>query len=147
MVTSWKHSPRMMTILWPCFDFNGLWIPLTHWLRKTPTGGEGWLRFLVWSLPRKLPETNTVEPDFFRTKKNGEEFSITVKRNVSLVFCTSTSRHEHWMRSAVQSLNWVQWSCQRWFVIFLSSVPWVCIETYLCTLPQKAHKFHIISCI
>ena len=23
----------------------------------------------------------------------------------------------------------------------------VCIETYLCTLPHKAHEFHIISCI
>ena len=74
---------------------------------------------------------------------DGEDFqrSFQLKRNVSLVFCTSTSRHEHWMRSAVQSLNWVQWSCQRWFVIFLSSVQWSVLRPTYVRCPTKHTNF------
>ena len=74
---------------------------------------------------------------------DGEDFqrSFQLKRHVSPVFCTSTSRHEHWMRSAVQTLNRVQWSCQRWFVIFLSSVQWSVLRPTYVRCPTKHTNF------
>ena len=146
MVKSWKHSPRMMTILWPCFKpFFWGECPMDYGfpidLGKPPPAEKG-----DWDSWFEASQENSQKPTRLNRissepKKTARSFQL--KRNVSLVFSTSTSTHEHWMRSAVQSLNRVQWSCQRWFVIFLSSVPWVCIETYLCTLPHKAHKFHV----
>ena len=48
---------------------------------------------------------------------------------------------EHWMRSAVQSLNWVQWNCQRWFVILLSSVQWSVLRPTYVRCPTKHTNF------
>ena len=45
------------------------------------------------------------------------------------------------MRSAVQSLNRVQWSCQRWFVIFLSSVQWSVLRPTYVRCPTKHTNF------
>ena len=55
---------------------------------------------------------------------------------------------QHWMRSAVQNLNWAQWSCQRWFLIVLSSVQWPVLRpTYVRCRTKHANFMYREGCI
>ena len=52
------------------------------------------------------------------------------------------------MRSAVQTWNRVQWRCQRWFVIFLSSVQWSVLRpTYVRCSTKHTNFMYRQGCI